>query len=184
MSGASYTYAYAALEARKPQRDIAIGILAALAVATVLCIGGALTLTGLMSYKDLRVPHPVALAVQAIGWPALTLVIKLGGLVGLCSVLMVNTYAHSRVCLAITADGLLPSFFSRIHRKYRLPDLGTAAVAGLACPAPTLRPISVLGDPVTLGAGVVFMAAAMSTIWLRSTQPDLPRPFRVPGGGV
>ena len=176
--------ATAALEARNPQKDIAIGILASLAVATTLYIAVALTLTGLVPFRGLGVPDPVAVAVAVIGWPALTLVIKLGGLVGLCSVLMVNTYAHSRVCLAMSADGLLPSFFSRIHPRFRTPHLGTAAVAGVAALAGALLPIAILGDLVSLGTGVVFLTVAMSTIWLRSTQPDLPRPFRVPGGGV
>ena len=176
--------ATAALEARNPQRDIAIGILASLTVATLVYIAVALTLTGLVPYRDLGVPDPVAVAVQAIGWPALTIVIKLGGLVGLCSVLMVNTYAHSRVCLAMSADGLLPGFFSRIHPRFRTPHLGTIAVAGVAALAAALLPISILGDLVSLGTGVVFLTVAVSTIWLRSSQPDLPRPFRVPGGGV
>jgi len=104
--------------------------------------------------------------------------------VGLCSVLMVNTYAHSRVCLAMSADGLLPGFFSRIHSRYRTPHLGTLAVAGVAALAAALLSISILGDLVSLGTGVVFLTVAVSTIWLRSSQPDLPRPFRVPGGGV
>lgn len=176
--------ATAALEARNPQRDIAIGILASLTVATVLYIAVALTLTGLVPYRSLGVADPVAVAVQAIGWPALTIVIKLGGLVGLCSVLMVNTYAHSRVCLAMSADGLLPGFFCRIHPRFRTPHLGTVAVAGVAALAAAVLPISILGDLVSLGTGVVFLTVAASTIWLRSTQPDLPRPFRVPGGGV
>ena len=97
---------------------------------------------------------------------------------------MVNTYAHSRVCLAMSADGLLPSFFSSIHPRFRTPHLGTIAVAGVAALAAALLPISILGDLVSLGTGIVFLTVAWSTIWLRSTQPGLPRPFRVSGGGV
>jgi APA family basic amino acid/polyamine antiporter len=176
--------ATAALEARQPQRDIPIGILASLGVATALYIAVALTLTGLVPYKSLGVPDPVAVAVEAIGWPALTLAIKLGGFVGLCSVLMVNTYAHSRVWMAMSADGLLPAAFSAIHPRFRTPHLGTAAAAGVAAFAAALLPIAILGDLVSLGTSVVFLTVAVSVIWLRSTQPDLPRPFKVPGGGV
>lgn len=104
----------------------------------MLYIAVALTLTGLFPYKSPGV------AVDAIGWPTLTMLIKLGGLIGLCSVLMVYTYAHSGVCLAKSPDGLLPRFFSTIHPRFRTPHLGTIAVAGVATLAAALLPISIL----------------------------------------
>ncbi len=176
--------ATAALEARKPQRDIPIGILSALAVATILYIAVALVLTGLVPYSRLNVPDPVAVAVDVIGWPALTILIKLGALAGLSSVLMINTYAHSRVWFAMSGDGLLPQFISRVHARFRTPHLATLVVGGMAGLGGALLPISILGDLVSLGTGVVFLTVAISTMWLRSTQPELVRPFRVPFGGV
>jgi APA family basic amino acid/polyamine antiporter len=176
--------ATAALEARKPQRDIPIGILGALTIATILYISVAAVLTGLVSYKMLNVPDPVAVAVDVIGQPLLTVIIKVGALTGLCSVLMVNTYAHSRVCYAMSCDGLLPPLFRAVHSRFRTPHQGTWFVAGVAGVAAAFLPISLLGDLVSLGTGLVFMTVAVSVIWLRSTQPELPRPFRVPLGGV
>ena len=176
--------ATASLEARNPQRDVPLGILGALAVATVLYIAVALVLTGLVSYKQLGVPDPVAVAVDVIGMPALSLLIKLGALAGLSSVLMVNTYAHSRVCFAMAGDGLLPRLFCAVHPRFRTPHLGTIVVAAIAAAGAALLPIAILGDLVSIGTGIVFLTVAVSTMWLRSTEPDLPRPFRVPGGGV
>ncbi|MBB4632663.1 APC family permease [Sphingosinicella soli] len=176
--------ATAALEAKTPQRDIPIGILGALAIATVVYMAVAAVLTGLVSYKTLNVPDPVAVAVAAIGMPVLSVVIKAGALTGLCSVLMVNTYAHSRVCYAMSTDGLLPPLFSRIHTRFRTPHQGTWFVAGVAGVAAAFLPISILGDLVSLGTGLVFITVAISVIWLRTTQPELPRPFRVPLGGL
>jgi APA family basic amino acid/polyamine antiporter len=175
--------ATAALEAREPQRDIPIGILASLLVATVVYIAVALVLTGLVPYARLNVPDPVAVAVDVIGWPALTILIKLGALAGLSSVLMINTFAHSRVWFAMSDDGLLPRFICAIHPRFRTPHLGTMVVAGIAATGAAILPIAILGDLVSLGTGVVFLTVAVSTMWLRSTQPDLPRPFRVPFGG-
>jgi APA family basic amino acid/polyamine antiporter len=176
--------ATASLEARQPQRDVPVGILGALAVATIVYIAVALVLTGLVPYRQLGVPDPVAIAVDVIGRPALTLLIKLGALAGLCSVLMVNTYAHSRVCFAMAGDGLLPPFFRAVHPRFRTPHLGTIAVAAIAATGAALLPIAILGDLVSIGTGIVFLTVAASTMWLRSTEPDLPRPFRVPGGGI
>lgn len=176
--------ATAALEARKPQRDIPIGILGSLLVATVVYIAVALVLTGLVPYSRLNVPDPVAVAVDVIGWPALTLLIKLGALAGLSSVLMINTFAHSRVWFAMSDDGLLPRFICAVHPRFRTPYWGTITVAAIAAIGAAFLPISILGDLVSLGTGVVFLTVAVSTMWLRSSQPDLPRPFRVPLGGV
>ena len=176
--------ATAALEARQPQRDIPIGILSSLVVATIVYIAVALVLTGLVPYTKLNVPDPVAVAADVIGWPALTILIKLGALAGLSSVLMINTFAHSRVWFAMSKDGLLPPFIGAIHPRFRTPHLGTIFVAGIAAVGGAFLPISILGDLVSLGTGVVFLTVAISTMWLRSTQPDLPRPFRVPFGGI
>lgn len=176
--------ATAALEARRPQRDIPIGILGSLLVATIVYVAVALVLTGLIPYSKLNVPDPVAVAVDVVGWPALTLLIKLGALAGLSSVLMINTFAHSRVWFAMSDDGLLPAFICSIHPRFRTPHLGTIAVAGIAAAGAALLPIAILGDLVSLGTGVVFLTVAASTMWLRSTNPDLPRPFRVPFGGI
>lgn len=176
--------ATAALEARRPQRDIPIGILGSLLVATLVYIAVALVLTGLVPYSKLNVPDPVAVAVDVVGWPALTLLIKLGALAGLSSVLMINTFAHSRVWFAMSDDGLLPAFICAIHPRFRTPYLGTILVAAIAAAGAAFLPIAILGDLVSLGTGVVFLTVAVSTMWLRSTEPDLPRPFRVPFGGV
>jgi APA family basic amino acid/polyamine antiporter len=176
--------ATAALEARRPQRDIPIGILGSLLVATIVYIAVATVLTGLVPYSKLNVPDPVAVAVDVIGWPALTILIKVGALAGLSSVLMINTFAHSRVWFAMSDDGLLPRFICAVHPRFRTPYLGTIAVAAIAAAGAAFLPISILGDLVSLGTGVVFLTVAVSTMWLRSRQPDLPRPFRVPFGGV
>jgi APA family basic amino acid/polyamine antiporter len=176
--------ATAALEAKRPQRDIPIGILGSLLVATLVYVAVALVLTGLVPYSKLNVPDPVAVAVDVVGWPALTLIIKLGALAGLSSVLMINTFAHSRVWFAMSDDGLLPSFICAIHPRFKTPYLGTVAVAAIAAVGAAFLPIAILSDLVSLGTGVVFLTVAVSTIWLRSTQPELPRPFRVPFGGV
>lgn len=176
--------ATAALEAKEPQRDIPIGILGSLIVASILYIAVALVLTGLVPYSKLNVPDPVAVAVDVVGWPALTILIKLGALAGLSSVLMINTFAHSRVWFAMSDDGLLPRFICSVHPRFKTPYLGTIVVAAIAAAGAAFLPIAILGDLVSLGTGVVFLTVAFSTMWLRSTEPDLHRPFRVPFGGI
>ncbi|MGN6817173.1 MAG: amino acid permease [Sphingomonas sp.] len=176
--------ATAAAEARRPQRDIPIGILGALGVSTIVYGVVAAVLTGVVSYRTLNVPDPIAVAISAIGMPVIAVVIKVGALTGLASVLLVNTYGQSRVLYAISADGLLPAAYSRIHPRFGTPANGTILVAMLSAVAAALLPITLLADLVSIGTACVFTTVAISVMWLRSARPDLPRPFRVPLGGV
>ncbi|HEU4959357.1 MAG TPA: amino acid permease [Sphingomonas sp.] len=176
--------ATAAAETRRPQRDVPLGILGALAASTVLYAAVALVMTGLVSYRELGVPDPVAVAIGAVGMPVLAIVIKAGALTGLASVLLVNTYAQSRICHAMSSDGLLPAPFARLHRRFRTPAVATITVAATSAVAAALLPISLLGDLVSLGTISVFTVVAIAVMWLRTTHPELERPFKVPLGGV
>ncbi|HEU4959328.1 MAG TPA: amino acid permease [Sphingomonas sp.] len=176
--------ATAASEARKPQRDIPIGILGSLLVSTIVYAVVALILTGLVPFRALNVPDPIAVAVSAIGLPVVAVVIKVGALTGLGSVLLVNTYGQSRILYSIAADGLLPRAFARIHPRFSTPANGTILVAAISAIAAALLPISLLADLVSLGTAAVFTTVAICVMWLRSARPDLPRPFSVPLGGV
>jgi len=178
------TVSTAALESRNPQRHMPIGILGSLAICTLLYIAVALVLTGVVPYRLLGVPDPIALAVDHMGLPGMAVLIKVGAVVGLCSVLMVNTYGHSRICFAMSRDGLLPPLFAQVHERFRTPHKGTLAVAGISAVAAMLLPISILGDLVSLGVALAFSIVAISVMWLRTRHPELERPFRVPLGGV
>jgi APA family basic amino acid/polyamine antiporter len=176
--------ATAASEARRPQRDVPIGILGALALSTLLYGSVAMIMTGLVPFRSLGVPDPIAVAVQAVGAPVLAIIIKAGALTGLASVLLVNTYGHSRICFAMSSDGMLPRAFSVLHVRFFTPAIGTLIIAGMSGVAAALLPIALLADLVSIGTAFVFTIVAISTMWLRTAHPDLPRPFRVPFGGI
>lgn len=176
--------ATAASEARRPQRDVPIGILGALVVSTIIYAAVAAVLTGLVPFRELGVADPIALAVGAVGQPVLAVVVKAGALTGLGSVLLVNTYGQTRICFAMARDGLLPPTMARLHPRFATPAAGTAILAGISGVAAAVLPIALLADLVSIGTAFVFCVVAISTMWLRSVRPDLPRPFRVPLGGV
>jgi len=176
--------ATAAAEARKPQRDVPIGILGALIGSSILYGAVALVMTGLVPFTDLDVPDPIAVAVGAVGMPVMAVVIKAGALTGLASVLLVNTYAQSRVCHAMSNDGLLPKRFARLHSHFRTPAFATGIVAAISALAAALLPITLLADLVSLGTICVFSVVAIAVMKLRTTHPELERPFKVPLGGI
>jgi APA family basic amino acid/polyamine antiporter len=177
------TVSTAAAETKDPQRAMPIGILGALAASTTIYIIVAAVLTGIVPFRELGVPDPIAVAVDRIGHPGFAMLIKIGALTGLSSVLLVNGYGHSRVCYAMARDGLLPGAFARLHPQFRTPWIGSILVCAISAVLAALFPISFLGDLVSLGTALAFVIVCLSLMWLRTTRPDLARPFRVPLGG-
>jgi len=78
---------------------------------------------------------------------------------------------------------LLPPIFSRVHPRFRTPHLGTLLLGLIAAAGAAFLPLSLLGDLISLGAGLSFATVSLSVMWLRTTRPDLARAFRVPFGG-
>ncbi len=172
----------AAAEAKNPHRDMPIGILGSLFVCTAIYMAVAAVLTGIVSYKDLGVPEPIAIAVDRMGMPSFSFFIKVGAIAGLTSVMLILTYGQSRVFFAMARDGLLPRMFSTIHPRFRTPWKGTIVLGVLIAIAASILPITILGDLVSLGTAFAFGIVCFSVLWLRKTRPDLHRPFRAPGG--
>jgi APA family basic amino acid/polyamine antiporter len=171
----------AAQETRNPQRDMPIGILASLVICTLLYVIVATVLTGMVSYKDLDVSAPVALALDkypALHW--LGLPVKLGAIAGMTSVMLVMTLAQARIFFAMARDGLLPPWFSHVHPKFKTPSTGTAVTGISAAIIGGLFPVRILGELVSIGTLMAFVTVCIGVLVLRHTRPDLPRPFRAP----
>jgi APA family basic amino acid/polyamine antiporter len=171
----------AAQEAKNPQRDLPIGTLASLAVCTVLYIGMAAVLTGLLPFDQLGTSEPVVTAVRAhpeLTW--LRWVVEVGALIGLSSVILVMIIAQPRIFMIMGRDGLLPKVFARIHPRYHTPHINTVITGiGIAALA-AVFPLDILGDLVSMGTLIAFVAVCLGVLILRRTRPDLPRTFRVP----
>ena len=171
----------AAQEAKNPQRDMPIGILASLVICTILYVIVATVLTGMVSYKELNVAAPVALALDKYpGLHWLGIPIKLGAVAGMTSVMLVMTIAQARIFFAMARDGLLPQFFCKVHPKFRTPSTGTVVTGVTAAIIGGLFPVGVLGHLVSIGTLAAFVTVCIGVLVLRKTRPDLPRPFRTP----
>jgi len=175
----------AAQEAKNPQRDLPIATLASLAICTVLYIGIAAVITGLLPFNQLGTSEPVVTAVRAhaeLGW--LRWIVEVGALIGLSSVILVMIIAQPRIFMIMGRDGLLPPVFAKIHPRYRTPHINTVITGiGIAALA-AVFPLDVLGDLVSMGTLIAFVAVCAGVLVLRRTRPDLPRTFRVPWAPV
>jgi APA family basic amino acid/polyamine antiporter len=132
-------------------------------------------------YAKLSVPDPIALGIDVIGLPWLSLLIKLGALAGLTTVILVLLYGQSRIFFTISHDGLLPPMFCRVHARYGTPHLSHFWVGLTIAIVASLVPIDVLGELVSIGTLFAFILVCGAVIYLRLSEPGTHRPFRVPG---
>ncbi len=172
----------AAQEAKNPQRDMPIGILGSLAVATILYILVALVLTGIVSYQFLNVPDPIAVGVNAVGdglkW--LRPIIKIGAIAGLSSVILVMLMGQSRIFYSMASDGLLPESFHKIHPKYKTPFFATIITGVFAMIFAGLFPIGLLGELVSIGTLLAFLIVCLGVLVLHYKKSTIKRAFKTP----
>ena len=171
----------AAQEARDPQKDMPRGILGALVICTLLYIAVAAVLTGLVPYHDLNVSDPIAKGVDVIGLTWFSVLIKIGALTGLTTVILVLLYGQSRIFYTMAHDGLLPGLFAKIHPRLQTPYLSQMMIGSIVALVAAFVPISILGEMVSIGTLLAFVLVCGAVIYLRKSDADVHRPFRVPG---
>src|ERR1700730_9212579 len=170
-----------AQEAKNPQRDVPIGIIASLLICTTLYIAVAGVLTGMVHWQDVNIEAPIARAFMDRGLTTASHIITLGALAGLTSVMLVMLLGQTRVLYSMANDGLLPKkFFAAIHPKWRTPWKNTILVGLLAAIVGSLVPIDDIGKMVNIGTLLAFVIVCIAVMVLRNTNPDQPRPFRTP----
>ncbi len=170
-----------AQEAKNPQRDLPIGIIASLLVCTALYIAVAAVLTGMVPWREVNIEAPIARAFMDRGLTSASHIITLGALAGLTSVMLVMLLGQTRVLYSMANDGLLPKkFFADIHPKWRTPWKNTILVGLLAAVVGSLIPIDDIGKMVNIGTLLAFVIVCIAVILLRRTDPDQSRPFRTP----
>jgi APA family basic amino acid/polyamine antiporter len=170
-----------AQEAKNPQRDLPIGIIASLLVCTALYIAVAAVLTGMVPWKEVNIEAPIARAFLDRGLTGASHIITLGALAGLTSVMLVMLLGQTRVLYSMANDGLLPKkFFADVHERFRTPWKNTMLVGLLAAIVGSLTPIDDIGKMVNIGTLLAFVIVCIAVLALRRTNPGQPRPFRTP----
>jgi len=174
-------------EAINPQRDLPLGIIISLIVCTILYIGVAAVITGMVPYPNIDIKAAVAVAFSqkaehtdssALRWAAG--LIAAGGVAGMTSVLLVTFLSQARVFLAMARDGLMPPIFKEVHPRYGTPHLATMLTGAVITVVAAVSPIHLLTEMVNIGTLMAFVMVAAAVLVLRRTRPDAKRPFRCP----
>ena len=179
-------------ECKNPRRDVPIGIIATLVVCTVLYIGVAGVLTGIVPWQSIAGDGaPVVNALKRVSlepgghrlhW--VRLAVLLGALVGMISSILVFQLGQARVWFAMSRDKLLPDIFSSIHPRYRTPAFATW-VAGVLVAIPSgLLDVGTFAEMSNIGTLFAFVLVSIGVIVLRYKDPGRRRGFRVPFGPV
>jgi APA family basic amino acid/polyamine antiporter len=170
-----------AQEAKRPQRDLPIGIIVSLVVCTLLYIAVAAILTGMVPWQDVNIEAPIARAFLDRNLVWASYIITIGALAGLTSVMLVMLLGQTRVLYAMANDGLLPrGFFADVHPRFRTPWKNTMLVGLLAAIVGSLTPIDDIGKMVNIGTLLAFVIVCIAVWILRKKNPAQPRPFRTP----
>ena len=170
----------AAQEAKNPQRDMPIGIIGSLLICTVLYIIVSAIATGVVPYRELNVPDPIAVVADRAGMGWMSTLIKLGAIAGLSSVILVMLLGQSRVFWTMSKDGLLPPVVSRIHPKFQTPWI-TSIVTGVGVAIfSALLTVREAASLVSIGTLLAFVIVAIGILVLRVREPNLARAFKTP----
>ncbi len=167
-------------EAKNPQRDLPIGIIASLIICTILYCAVALVITGMVKYDKIDPKAALASAFTSVGKPGFATLIAAGAVAGLTTVVLTLMIGASRVLFAMSRDHLMPPGLSKVHSRFKTPYVITIGIGVLAALIAGLTPLGKLEEMVNIGTLTAFILVSIGIIVLRRTRPDLPRSFKVP----
>ncbi len=167
-------------ESLNPQRDVPRAVVVSLGIAMALYIGFCLVLTGMAHYTTLNTEAPVAAAFRAVGMNQVGVVISIAAVVGITTAMIAFMFSCVRVAFAISRDGLLPRFLSRVDPHARVPRVATWLIGSVTACAAGFLPLTELAKLVNAGVLCAFILVCGAVIVMRRAQPGLPRSFRSP----
>jgi APA family basic amino acid/polyamine antiporter len=170
----------AAEETKNPQRNMPIGILGGLAICTVIYVIVGAVATGLVPYQQLKGADPLARALTLAGLDTVSWIVSLGAVVSLTAVLLVFQYGQPRIFYAMSRDGLLPRWASKVHHKSRVPHITTLVTGIAVAVGALLADENEIYDLTNIGTLSAFAIVCIGVLVLRIREPERPRPFRVP----
>ncbi len=167
-------------ETENPQRDLPVAILGTLIICTILYVSVALVLTGIVPVNKIDVTAPIAHAMSYIGKDWFAGLISVGALCALTTVLLVYQLGTTRILYAISRDKFLPRSWRMIHKKYKTPHIMTWISGIVVIVCGLFMDLNISAALCNFGTFTSFVIICLAVLILRKTEPNRPRPFKVP----
>lgn len=170
----------AAEETKNPQKNMPIGILLSLGICTLLYIFVSGILTGMVSYKELNTPAPVAHALSIAGFRWGSALVSAGAVAGITSVLLVMLMGQPRIFFSMSRDGLIPQWICKVHPRFRTPYVSQIITGVVVAALAGFIDIGTAAELCNIGTLFAFTIVCGGVVVLRKTHPELRRSFRCP----
>ncbi|MCC8371991.1 MAG: amino acid permease [Rickettsia endosymbiont of Pseudomimeciton antennatum] len=178
------TIAATAEECKNPNRDLMIGIIGSLVIATIVYVIIAGLVTGIAPFDQLNNDQPLAHALSLNKSNVGSAIVATGAVCGMTTVLMMNIYATSRIFYVISRDGLLPKSFAKLHPKHDSPYVTILIFSALAALLGGFCPTTVLVQLSSMGSLIDYIAVAIIVVLFRIKMPNATRPFKCPAACI
>ena len=174
------TLASTAEECKNPKRDLTIGIIGSVLLATIVYVVVSCVLTGVVPFYELNNAEPLAYALRKGGSNIGSALVGTGAVAGMTTVLMVNIYGQSRIFYVIARDGLLPKTLSRLHHKYDSPHMSIIIFSTMIAIMSGFVPYALLAQLSSMAALTDYIIVGFIVVLFRYQYPDVERPFKCP----
>ncbi|WP_066649720.1 MULTISPECIES: amino acid permease [Sphingomonas] len=170
----------AAEEAKRPERDLAIGIIGSMLACTAIYLVVAAVAVGALPVSQFgKSAEPLALILRSIGQGGIATVVAAAAAIALPTVLLAFLYGQSRIFLVMARDGFLPQGLAKISAR-GTPARITALTAVLVAIVAGLMPLDEIASLANAGTLIAFIAVAACVLVSRRHESDTKRPFRTP----
>lgn len=171
----------AAEETVNPERNVPRGIIAGMGVLLVTCVVVLFLVTGAGGAEQMSTSgNPL---VEALGDGTAAKVVNYIGLAGLIASFFSIIYAYSRQLFALSRAGYLPRALS-VTNKRKAPTLALVIPGIIGFLLSLTGQGDLLLNMAVFGAALSYVLMMVSHITLRVREPNMPRPYRTPGGAV
>ncbi|MBF6670560.1 amino acid permease [Glutamicibacter halophytocola] len=169
-------------EAKNPQKDLPRAIMIAMVLVTAIYVLVAVAAIGAREWNWFADSEAalVQIVSEITGQRWLVVAFALASVIAIVSVVLTTLYGQTRILLSMGRDGLVPRFFAKVSPKTHTPVIGTCVTGLLVAIAASLIPLGQLAEATSIGTLFAFALVGVSVMYLRKTQPDTPRTFRVP----
>jgi APA family basic amino acid/polyamine antiporter len=175
------TVTVASEEAKRPERDVPIGIILALALGGLLYVGLTLCTVGVLRFDRLSDGAAILDALGSVTKShPLYWIVALGGLAGNATVMLTSLLGQVRIFYVMARDRMLPPGVARIHRVFRTPARMTVITGAIVAVFAAVFPLTELLQVVNIGTLAAFAIVCAGVLVLRVVNPSAARPFRAP----